>query len=48
MKHEVLAFLGLGLLCAGLWMAYPPSCLIVGGLVLLCVGVNEASKRDSK
>ena len=48
MRHEGLAIIGGGMLLVGLWMWFPPASLIVGGLLLLCVGVNEASKRDSK
>lgn len=48
MMHEGLAILGMGILLAGLWMAWPPASLIVGGSLLLGLGVYESSKRDKK
>lgn len=31
---------GAGLLAYGSWLAYPPAGFIVGGLVVLCAGLN--------
>lgn len=48
MMHEGLAIFGSGLLLAGLWMAWPPASLIVGGLLLLGIALHQASNQDRK
>lgn len=45
--RDVLAFAGLSLLTAGIWMIYPPVALIVVGLILLIVAFFGVPKWAS-
>ena len=48
MLADLLMLLGIALMTAGLWLAWPPAALLFGGFVVLVIGARMALTAPAK